>query len=156
MHQNKCSAAEVSSFINAVASAQLPFTSGNPACDACLQTDAAAFKHGPVVSITKNGSLSALINFGGCIATVDTNVAAGSCGNQYNDYQECIAAECNACSDFATHGPDDLACIKAATAAGGRCHLAVPSTACEDEIQGGGGDSVCLSAQGLMNTWCGP
>jgi hypothetical protein len=116
----------------------------------------AATNHGPVVSAKKNGIETSLINFGGCIASMDMNVAAASCGNQYNDYQECVAAECNTCADFTLHGPDDLACIREATVANGRCYPAVPSSACVDEIEGDSGVSICLSAQTLMNTWCGP
>jgi hypothetical protein len=106
--------------------------------------------------MVKNGVAKSLVNFGGCIASMDMNVAVGSCGNQYNDYQECIAAECSTCSDFKSHGPGDLACIHEATIAGGRCRPAVPSSACVDEIQADGGASACLDARTMMNTWCGP
>jgi hypothetical protein len=97
-----------------------------------------------------------MLNFGGCIAGVQNATAAGSCGNQYNDYEACIALECRTCSDFKTVGPLDLACVKRATAPLGRCSAAVPDSTCEAAIRAGGSLSGCLTGEAMLNTWCGP
>jgi hypothetical protein len=155
MHQGKCSASEISAYAYALQFEQA-LTSGNSACDACLQTDAETGQHGPIVLVSNAGVKKPYLNFGGCIAHADASSAAGSCGNRYNDYQQCIAAECGACPDFSMHGPTDLACIKEATSGGGRCRATVPGLACTDELQPGAAASACLNAVAMLNAWCGP
>jgi hypothetical protein len=50
LHQNVCTPAQVLSYVNSLQSQNGPWTSGNPMCDACLQTDEKAPAHGPIVT----------------------------------------------------------------------------------------------------------
>jgi len=154
LHQNKCTAALITAYQTSLQAGGSTATSGNAACDACLQTDMGAAAHGPI--ITQSGS-PIEINYGGCIADLDGSKAAGSCGNTVNNENDCIDEECSTCSDFSSSTqPITMACVQDAFAAGGPCAGAAnePTTACQTELMASA-DQTCLSVQTLLTAWCG-
>jgi hypothetical protein len=165
LHQNLCTAALISAYIASLGTPNGPFTSGNAACDGCLQTDVNASKHGPIVTeLVGTTEYPLEINVGGCVADGDGNTAAGSCGNILDNQLACTQQECDECSDFSTDGPMTLACEQSVSAAGGMCSgpTIVPSASCSAELTGDGGTSQCAinptsvtAITPFLTLWCG-
>jgi hypothetical protein len=165
-HQNKCTAAEGTAYNTSLMSAG-PFTSGNAACDACIQTDQTAAAHGPIVAVLQGGVETPVsLNAGGCIANEETGAAAtadkaaGGCGNQLNNASDCINQECGSCSDAAaplTGGPFDT-CAQAVLATGGICAADAITMTCNTELNTDGGIQTCLidTLPQYITLWCGP
>ncbi len=159
--QGACTAAEImawttSSNANTMTGIGM---SGNAACDACIMTPDTAAAHGPVVTGTQGGmTFFEEANFGGCIADVDGQKAAGSCGNTVNTQQDCLVLECGGCSDFMTSnfmtGPT-ADCATMVFGMGGLCAgQGISSMACLTEVQGSA-DKECLTFSTLLAAWCG-
>ena len=160
LHQNACSSAELTAYLNALQSSTGTgtVTSGNARCDACLQTDEGASAHGPILTVTGQ---PAELNFGGCVADIDGQKGAGSCGNALNNENDCVDQECAMCSDFnSMTQPMTQACEQAVFAQGGPCAgpSNTPNAACNDEVElmGDGGAAVCEDFMSLFTLWCGP
>jgi len=121
--------------------------------------------HGPVVTVNMAGTeVPSEANYGGCVAVMDGMTAAGSCGNQVNNFNDCAVTECAqisqtvlGCSDFSTDGPMTQACIQYAFTTGA-CMADRFSMACFNEINAdGGADGPCLGTfNALLTLWCGP
>jgi len=159
LHQGACTAAQLMTYEAALQSTSTTtFTSGSTTCDACLQTDVGAAAHGPILTATSMGmTVPQEINFGGCIANLDGNKAAGGCGNTVNNENDCIDTECAMCSDFQDMTqPITDSCVQAAYASGGACAAAAntPTMACQTELMGTA-DMACLTVSTLLSTWCG-
>jgi len=154
LHQGACTTAELtaygSSLTMALTVSMLTATSGNAACDACLQTDVAAAAHGPVV--TEVGQPIG-VNVGGCVASIDGNAAAGSCGNTLTNQADCIQQECGMCTTPALA----TACAQAAFATSAACSASanVPTAACETEASGSAYAACVTSSATLFAAWCG-
>jgi hypothetical protein len=126
----------------------------NAACLGCIETDVAAAAHGPVIT---SGGQPVEINFGGCQAHHDGNTAAGSCGNQENNANDCSSAECSACGDFAspqTGGPT-ARCQALAFGAGGACSADNAAPSCAGELADGGVAASCDNLGTFLGPWCG-
>jgi hypothetical protein len=121
----------------------------NAMCDACIETDASAEEHGPVI-------LGALVqtNFGGCVDNVEANT---SCGELIDVYELCAYEECGDCIDWGSGGPMAVACLKKAIAAGGACASAWDGKveSCVNELSSGK-TAVCGALGEFLNLWCGP
>jgi hypothetical protein len=130
-------------------------TDPNPAaCLGCIETDVSAAAHGPVLT---SGGQAVEINFGGCIAHYDGNAAAGSCGNKYDNANDCLGRECGGCSDFTspqTGGPTDQ-CAAVAFGAGGPCSADLIAQACLNETGDGGVAAPCNDLGTFLPSWCG-
>jgi hypothetical protein len=136
-----------------------PFTSGNAACDACIQTDETAPAHGPIVT---SMGMPIEFNLGGCMANFDGMTGPMSCGAVVNDQGDCANDECAGCSDFnnpSQNGPTEQ-CENTVFGGGGPCTSFQPNAACQAELQSmDGGVAECLQIQSvleLVNLWCGP
>ncbi len=116
--------------------------------------------HGPVVAQNMGGmEIPVEPNFGGCVANMDGMTAAGSCGNQVNNADDCGFNECGMCSDYQTNGPITQSCFQYAFQdAAGACHADLIQSACAMELNADGGpDAPCLGTfQALLTLWCGP
>ena len=153
LHQNVCASADVTAFNNTL-SGSGPYTSGNATCDACIMTDSQAAMLGPVLTM---GGTPIAANWGGCIADFDNNKAGGSCGNTFNNYNDCFAAECATCSDWSNGGPVTQSCGQAAFGNGGPCAADSATQACIAEIQMNGIAASCgPMLTNLITVWCGP
>jgi hypothetical protein len=127
----------------------------NTACLACIETDVTATTHGPIIT---SGGQPVEVNFGGCVAHYDGNTAAGSCGNQENNANDCAGAECGKCADFAnpqTGGATDQ-CETAAFGASGRCSADTVMQTCPGELGDGGVATSCDNLNAFLGLWCGP
>jgi hypothetical protein len=139
-------------------------TSGNAACDACIATPETASTHGPIVTATQAGTTVAVeANLGGCVAWQDGMMAAGSCGNQLNNNDDCFTQECGDCSDFSQPsqtGPTAM-CDSTIFGMGGVCAAEniTGTSSCGEELDlDGGADQTCLSLttlDELFTLWCG-
>jgi hypothetical protein len=149
LHQGACSSAELSEYQACWTASSC--SSGNPACDACLQTDVSSAAYGPVITGTLYFDVNdVFVNWGGCQANIDGDKVAGSCGNQTNDWQTCADLECpqscgvdsNSCVDYAgTH----------------QCASDTESVDCSDEwTPADSGVPLCANFDTLTNLWCGP
>jgi hypothetical protein len=160
LHQNVCTAAEATTYANAIMTMTMGLpTSGNAACDACIQTDESAPAHGPIVT---NMGMPIEFNIGGCMAHFDGMTGPMGCGAEVNDEGDCANDECAGCSDFnnpSPMGPTEQ-CESAVFGAGGPCGSFQPNAECQEELQSmDGGVAECLEIQSvleLLNLWCGP
>ncbi len=164
LHQNVCNATQITAYINSL-STMGPWTSGNATCDACLQTDQTAAAHGPIVTVNMGGTeVPTEGNFGGCIADMDGQTAAGSCGNQFNNANDCFNVECDPnASDpcMCNVTPPGAACNQcgqyAFQSTMGACHAYVLSMSCSTELNMDGGVNACLGTfNSFLTLWCGP
>jgi hypothetical protein len=160
LRQGKCTPAQTMAYVTTLNSQNGPWTSGNAACDACLQTDVSAPTHGPILTQVMMGKETPVeLNFGGCIADIDGMKAAGGCGNLLNNDNDCIDQECGMCPDFmmpSAGGPTEE-CTQQVNQAGGPCAADVPSSTCTAEENGDGGFQACVSSiQEILDLWCGP
>jgi hypothetical protein len=168
-----CTTAQITTYATAIGAMTFmpPFTSGNMACDACIQTASTASKLGPVILISTGGMITdALLNTGGCIANSDGNATATGCGSEVNSLLNCFNQECGDCSsqtDFDT-------CQMSVQS--GSCSMTTPAltAACLAEIQNMAGTgpgtnaqaSACVTGNGASSfageveffagLWCGP
>jgi hypothetical protein len=161
LHQGLCTTPQLMAFQTSLNTAG-PFTSGSTTCDACLMTDVGATTHGPVLTV---GGTPTSGNYGGCMADIDGMTGAGSCGNTFDNEQQCIVFECagaapgsTRCSDFnMTPDPITKACISAAFGPGGQCVGDSASASCSAEINPGGAAAACgPTFINLITIWCGP
>ncbi len=159
LHQNKCTAAQITAFVTALNSQSGPWTSGLATCDACLMTDITATTHGPVLSENQSGTeVPVEFNPGGCQADFDGQTAAGSCGNLDNNLNDCAYAECGTCSDYdsPTSGGPTYTCEETAIGSGGPCATYYSAT-CEDELALDGSAASCgTDVNTFLTVWCGP
>jgi hypothetical protein len=160
LHQGKCTPAQINAYITTLSTQNGPFTSGNAACDACLQTDETAPEHGPIILQPVMGKEEpAELNFGGCVANFDGMKAAGGCGNRLNNESDCTSLECEMCSDFMnpTPGGPTETCEQQVLEAGGACAADNVPAECNAELMGDGGVQVCVGMfQTILSVWCGP
>jgi hypothetical protein len=126
----------------------------NGACLGCIETDVGAAAHGPIIT---SGGQPVEVNFGGCVAHYDGNMAAGSCGNLENNASDCASTECGTCADFGnpqTGGATDH-CEATAFGAGKPCSADTVMPACANELTDGGVAAACNDLRGFLGSWCG-
>jgi len=168
-----CTAAEITTYANALGAAtpMPPFTSGNAACDSCIQTASTASKLGAVILIESGGKVqNAVLNTGGCIANSDANATATGCGAQINSLLNCFNFECGDCTSQSTFDTCQT------SVQSGSCMMTTPAItmACISEIQSANGmgpgtnaqASACVDGNNastftgevefFANLWCGP
>jgi hypothetical protein len=164
LHQGACTGTQIAAWNSSQSQTTGLGTSGNAACDACIVTPETAAAHGPV--ITQKDSMGnaflAEFNSGGCIADEDGAKAAGSCGNQLNNEDDCLVQQCFSCSDFnsPTKGGPTGMCEQAIFGMGGLCakYLIAQGSACDSELNADGGVQACFAATTnieFFQLWCG-
>jgi hypothetical protein len=158
--QGACSPAQVTAYAacaNTGDCSSFRADAANVACLGCIETDVAAPAHGPAVTsaLPDGGVTLAGYNTGGCQAHFDGQTAAGSCGEQANDINDCFYFECASCSDIlnpSQTGPT-YACYFAALDLG-VCAQHRQTTVCYDETLDGGA-AHCNDFATLLTLWCG-
>jgi hypothetical protein len=150
--QPACTPAQVSAYLTCFPSCSSFVTDpSNTACAACIQTDMASTQYGPIVT---SGGMPIQVNFGGCIANLDGNTAAGSCGDVFNSFNACLSTECATCSDFddpTPGGPTQLCTENAFN--GGFC-TAYNDMTCDSEVADAGVAAVCDNLNDFLPLWC--
>jgi hypothetical protein len=158
--QARCSAAQLAAYSAASTPndyAAFRADPTNAACLGCLETDAAAPLHGPVVTqALPDGGRDILdFNNGGCQAHFDGMGDAGSCGEQANDSNDCVYFACASCSDLnnPSYGGPTYNCYYYAMSAG-ICGQHREITGCFLETLDGGA-AQCGSFDTYAALWCG-
>jgi hypothetical protein len=129
----------------------------NSACLGCLETDESAATHGPFITQAGDAGVSLVeVNYGGCQAHYDGKTAAGSCGEQYNDFNDCVDFECQGCSDFSSpsQGGPTYDCYYTAID-DGVCSTHRETTECGYETFEGGVAVSCTDPTAFLPLWCG-
>jgi hypothetical protein len=135
---------------------------GSSACTLCVLTDDFDSTYGPLV--LKAGGY-AVLNLGGCIASLSGNTTATSCGAKVQAINDCQEYACTSCTDPSTSPKamaDYLQCQKAAESA--QCGSYVSAASCADAlIQPDAAAGECASgsntfldrAHALARLFCG-
>jgi hypothetical protein len=162
LHQGVCTVAQTAAYVDSFYAEAGTITSGSASCDACIQTDSSASALGPIILVPESGQeIPTWVNMGGCVANFDGEPDAGSCGNDLNDYNECIQDECGSCSDFDMPTPagPTAVCESEVLGAGGACAAeAITRPLCIVELANdGGSEQQCtdITLQELLDLWCG-
>jgi hypothetical protein len=157
--QAVCTPAQLSAYLSCTGPSCASFRAApaNAACLACLETDESASAHGPFVTTAGDGGVTvAELNYGGCQAHFDGHTGKGCCGEQSNDFQDCIVAECQTCSDFSNPsqtGPTYTCYFTAID--DGVCTAYRETTDCSYETLEGGSAGSCADPNTFVNLWCG-
>jgi hypothetical protein len=109
-----------------------------------------------VTAAAADGGLDVVdYNNGGCQAHYDGQGAAGSCGEQSNDSNDCVYFECAACSDLSqpSQGGPTYNCYFHAIDVG-VCAQHRETTGCYNETLDGGA-SQCGDFATYLTAWCG-
>jgi hypothetical protein len=114
----------------------------NQDCQACLATPVSASLYGPLVT---DGDYANL-NIAGCIANVEGNASATSCGAKFDIANQCSASACRGCSDKNLKALD--ACMS--KAAEGLCANYAAAADCADALLDANGPAAaCMPG----NSW---
>jgi hypothetical protein len=158
--QGACTSTQVSAYLACQGSGDCSTfrsASANAGCLACLETDVAAAAHGPFVTEAGDGGVSIVeVNYGGCQAHFDSDSAKGSCGEQGNNFNDCVNLECETCSDFQSpteYGPT-YDCYYWAIDVG-VCTAYRETTPCSYETLDGGSAVACNDPTVFVPLWCG-
>jgi hypothetical protein len=163
--QGACSATQITSYVTCATSAggncsAFRAVTANAGCLACLETPASASQHGPMVMGGDDGGVAYVeMNTGGCVAHYDGDAGSSACGALTNASNDCFAAACGSCSDFANPSDDGptYACYFASVLPGEACGDFLVSNACGNETLEGGTASACGGTLGtILTAWCGP
>jgi hypothetical protein len=134
----------------------------NAACAACAVPqafDAGQTAAGAVLVYPLGGGMAVRApNFGGCVAGFDGMKQTGACGEKIEDWNICLFAECNMCSDYSmpTKGGPFSQCQAAADADMTECKPFLPSASCIGEIQSGPGMVCNMFNAAFVQVFCGP
>ena len=157
--QNACTSQQVAALSQADGTALAAFLGdpSNATCALCISPDYVAVaggealpqQRGPLFVAKFDGEYKGFTNFGGCIAHMDGQTAAGSCGNKEQDRAACKYLECGSC----VSDSDYSACAASAPA----CSSYVLEPSCAAEFADGGiADLPCQSLATMIPLWCGP
>ena len=134
-------------------------SASNAGCLACLETDVGAAAHGPLVTEGQGANLAPIqANFGGCIATIDGDTSATSCGARFNDFVDCSANDCQSCADWQNPSPSGpTAQCNLASRQTGSCVNDTVTQSCDAQINSDAGAAKACgpAVSDLIRTWCG-